>query len=396
LNQLFRILLLIYVATGNLSRFSLIPGLTAPILELTATAIGWCSIFLVSSPPRRIVLAVAIFVFGSFIWGMTQRGFDLSAIFYGIRLIGVLLAGDYLGRLLAKSYEGDRTKSIKKILNYFLFFIFISWLIFFFYQDSTVLWSDLSSIGVSFDGDPHQGRLVSLLFDPNYFSVIAVLPILMILSEWDEFNTRYKWFFVWIVLGAIIFSFSRSGLAVLIACVSYSIYKRSSGQKNAWLLLMKRLGLLVLLCVLILFFSEPGERILERIISVAEDESALARIENNRVGLLIFLDHPWLGVGYNYVSIIMKDMAGAASPDSSLINMLANFGGFGGLLFFSIYFYSFLKGSRTSLGYQFYVAACFVFASIFNNLLFYSYWVFLTSVFGSIIRQTAARKVIKR
>jgi O-antigen ligase len=193
--------------------------------------------------------------------------------------------------------------------------------------------------------DPHQGRLLSTWFDPNFLGgfFAFLLPILGG-TLWDTKITSKRWKFpsllaliFIVILAALFLTYSRSAYLALLTGMGLFGLLRS----RKWLVI----GLI--LCGLFVGISERGrERVLDLAHSVESvftenyrlpDPSGRLRFASWEGGVQLFLESPWIGQGYNRYadaalhSGAVKDLKGhsASGSDSSLITILATTGIFG-------------------------------------------------------------------
>lgn len=204
-----------------------------------------------------------------------------------------------------------------------------------------------------FGWDPHQGRMLSTFFDPNYLGAFLVLLSSVLLGVGlGNSNRKLKniliTFFIlsWI---ALYFTYSRSAWAqgaIALPLVAY--------RKN-WKL---ALGVLVIFIIMVFVPTRLGNRIAQSgsifqssSSSTAQDSdfdpSAAARGESLRRGLELATHHWLYGVGYNAYgtaltnSGLSKDKSltsmSSQGSDSSLLNIFATTGIVGLVLFLSFF-----------------------------------------------------------
>lgn len=138
------------------------------------------------------------------------------------------------------------------------------------------------------------------------------------------------------------------------------------------------------------FLIPPTIKILNRMGAIGDDASALARLISFKFGIDIFSQNVILGVGYNYLSLFTEKFNDMTSIDSSLLSLLINFGIVLSTIIILATFYFFRKIWSNTKFYRagdihlqnflsqffFYVILVVIFASQFNNLIFYQFWLF--------------------
>ncbi|MFA4995814.1 MAG: O-antigen ligase family protein [Patescibacteria group bacterium] len=245
-----------------------------------------------------------------------------------------------------------------------------------------------------FGWDPHQGRMLSTFFDPNYLGAFLVLLLSVLLGVGlGSSNRKLKniliAFFIlsWI---ALYFTYSRSAWAqgaIALPLVAY--------RKN-WKL---ALGVLAIFIIMVFVPTRLGSRIAQSgsifqssSTSTTQDSdfdpSAAARGESLKRGLKLATNHWLYGVGYNAYGTALtnsglskdKSLTGMSSQgsDSSLLNIFATTGIVGLVLFLSFF---------TSLGFKLFLKfkekkdwlawsllsflVAWIAGSFFNNTLLY-------------------------
>jgi O-antigen ligase len=186
--------------------------------------------------------------------------------------------------------------------------------------------------------DPHQGRLLTTFFDPNFAGGFFSFVISLILGVW--FLSADKNQKIWLaIIGLIIFialilTFSRSAYLGFMVCFVLVSLIRS------WKITV--FGLIIISLFLISF-----PKAVSRIKGAwSLDETARARIESWQQGWEIISDHPIVGVGYNtlpyvkpnyYFSQQDKLARSAGGIDSSILTIWATTGIFGLLIYLGMY-----------------------------------------------------------
>ncbi|MES2273173.1 MAG: O-antigen ligase family protein [Chlamydiota bacterium] len=189
----------------------------------------------------------------------------------------------------------------------------------------------------------------------------------------------------------ILLTWSRSGIGTffvfLFGILIVRVLKISHHHFRVRTIILPLLCFWFLLGVFFLF-SDSILFFLNRLIYMKSDASALGRLTSFMWGWDLFLEHPILGVGYNYLALYLQDFSGFSSVDSSILATFITFGLIVSFLFlfwvavWSICIFRRIKiierdHSQISSFFRliyFYVIICFVFTCHFNNLLYYQFW----------------------
>lgn len=316
--------------------------------------------------------------------GVFKFGFSAEAFAYNIRLCGHLVGGAVLASAIWHRYRGDYRALIKAIVVAYTILAIVSFILFAIFPDTSQLWKVMQDSGVDFQGDPHNGRLISPYFDPNFYSCIIVLPILL---AW--YTTRYwkgGWLCVSILAVSLLMTVSRSGMALL-GLVLIAIFVVNAGK-----VLRAKFSYGAAAAVLIaiagiaasgVVLSSFVERAASRFTGVKEDGSALSRVRSFEIGNTLIIEQPILGFGYNYVNEPARKMRGGkVGLDSSIQVFVASFGLPGSIfLAMAVCMWLWRIGRRLSsevlLIYQgtvIYSIVTIIFAGNFNQILFYPFW----------------------
>jgi len=277
----------------------------------------------------------------------------------------------------------------------------ISVVIFVIFPNSPDLWNYLAQHGIDYVGDPHQGRLISVYFDPNYYAVI--LTFIFLVGQNLYYKNRNSWYLLLnlCLLAALVFTESRSGMATFLLYLSLNVL-RGVVLQNASFKVREFLYLFLFSIILLLTSPLYGERLgatVDRAFSILQgDISAQDRLSSFQLGNEIFVTSPIIGIGYNYLSIYTEEarrdafsefgqVRSLTSVDSSLQATLISFGliGFGAFLIVI-----FLKWWKLQIqirnlpvshplrhlfnALNVYVLVTVLFASQFNNVLYYQFW----------------------
>lgn len=325
----------------------------------------------------------------SFIYGSLVNQFEINSLIYALRLIFLLMSGFFIGKIFYVLSIRGKNQIFDFYISTYVFISIFSLIILFLFPDSTKLWDFMDSFGGNFRGDPHQNRLVSVYLDPNYYGAIICLPISILLGKLILKQNLRDLFFFLIMVASLILSGSRSGLGALLIILFYHIIviiKISLERRTVNL----KLSLSILFIVstgIILYpnFSPYFQRTVSRISNIESDESAFVRFDSFEIGNRYILENPIFGIGYNYFLKIAKKDRGLNALDSSLQNVLVNFGIPTFILFFFLFSRWFFKVSyynrildlpekQIFSSFNIYLLVTFLFTSAFNNVLFYSFW----------------------
>jgi hypothetical protein len=243
-----------------------------------------------------------------------------------------------------------------------------------------------------FGWDPHQGRMLSTFYDPNYFGAFLTLVMGMLISSVLG-NQKTKWPILLFVLCwiGLYLTFSRS--AWLIGAIAIPL----TAWPKSWKIAILLFGVFVLIILMPNRLSSRVSQSSSFLSSLfnkttvlsgtsTEDPSAASRGVSIRRAWELGKKNWIIGVGYNaYAPALVRDeivgesLSGLSSQgsDSSILNVFATTG-VPGLFTFLIFLISlslfshkdWKKGSPN--GFLFgYLIAVFI-GSFFNNLLFYT------------------------
>ncbi len=179
--------------------------------------------------------------------------------------------------------------------------------------------------------DPHQGRLLSTFFDPNFFGMFLVMILSLAFSQLLLIPEKRVQAGITILplLAALLLTFSRSSYLALFISLIIILTIRS------W-----RLVFLALLVISLAGASIP--RVRDRVVgAITLDTTARDRIQSWQETFVIIKDTPWTGVGYNAFGPaqihynLKKDLHGHSShgSDSSLLLAFATTGIIGFVLY---------------------------------------------------------------
>lgn len=233
--------------------------------------------------------------------------------------------------------------------------------------------------------DPHQNRLLSTWFDPNFVGGALAFLTPLFLGAWLE-NPKKNW--PWALVAAltsfaVVLTLSRSSyLAFMIGVFIFGLGKSIKSM------------VLVGILALVIGASVPSvqsrfESLLQGVKSVftedytLPDASARLRYASWDEGLLLFSEEPLLGQGYNRYKDASIEIGTSIDPgshaasgsDSSLITVLATTGILGFIPFFGIYLllaWTAFKDRKNPLSLAFLGGLCglFIHCIFVNSLLF--------------------------
>lgn len=218
--------------------------------------------------------------------------------------------------------------------------------------------------------DPHLGRAFGTFFDPNFFGLIMVVAIFIILFQ-KKFLTR-NFFFAGFYFLLLLLSYSRS--AYLAFAVGLGL----------WFLLKKRL-LLVFLPTLLIFAGVlllpqgAGEGL-----NLSRTATINSRLVNDQEALAVIQKKPLFGVGFNTLRFYsVKDgplSHSAAGFDNSLLFITATAGLFGLLTYLNLWYQSLrlVYRKKTFFPEMAGVTLAIFSSGFFINSLFYPAVLFLT------------------
>lgn len=346
----------LFMLFGNFSRLIPLQGFPSSLSVLEFALYALTLPVYVMRLRKSHLLALGILL--SSVYGAVIHGFDWISSLYAMKLVGMIGAAVVLGELFA-----SQETLIRFFLRLFFWVSLLGFVIFLGFPKAENFFLFLEGFGIQFHGDPHMRRFISPFFDPNYYAAIACFPLLL------SYMTK-RWGLFALLLLSIALTFSRSGIAtcgILLAVV----FMRARGKLSLQ-------GLLIVgLCFIPILFPKELSHLWRRTFHLLEDPSAIARFETFRIAFAIFWEHPFFGVGYNYLTGAFEEAFGRLSPDSSVLVALINFGLIPCLvMIFGAVWWSInhiWRKGVVSLVYI-YVAICILFTSLFNNLLFYPYW----------------------
>ncbi len=268
-------------------------------------------------------------------------------------------------------------------------------------------WVPDFSIYENLGWDPHQNRLLSTWFDPNFVGgfLAFILPVFAG-KAWEDKRTRsYLIPIFGIGLVALALTLSRSSYLAFLLGMGFFTLLRSF-----------KLAMICGLLLLTIGWAVPPvhDRFLSLVDGISSatqetytlpDASARLRYASWETGWKLFLDSPWIGQGYNRYKeaslelglVISTTRHSASGSDSSLLTILATTGIFGFMPFTLLYGMLFLsawmhRNSTTNLGILSGLLALFAHSIFVNSLLFPLLMAPVWMVLGELPLQTIASK----
>jgi hypothetical protein len=316
---------------------------------------------------------------------------DLTALSYWGRLLAVFVVTTSIFYFA----QGDQAESKNVYYNSFILWslalVALGFLQLIFVPDFSFM--------TIFGWDPHQNRMLSTFFDPNFFGLFLIFLMSLLVGKIsrENFNLKnYNFYLFLLAWVALYFTYSRSSWLAGSIAVPIAIWPKS--WKYSLFILAVFLGLVLIPNRLGDRFMHSGAFLSKRALTAElgdnlddlADKSGAARTISIRRGLEL-LKHHWLvGVGYNAYApalarsgILGSDQLTGYSnqgSDSSLVNILATTGIIGLSIFLTFLilvsknlWHTWRKNDPKNYlaGSLFGFICGWLVASIFNNSLFY-------------------------
>lgn len=297
----------------------------------------------------------------------------LSSTFYGVRWASFY----FLSVLIFNQSKSEKTVTLWMLAAFTLLLSLAGFIQLQVMPDFT----SLEDIG----WDPHQNRLLSTWFDPNFVGGFLAFMIPILLGVALDQKPLRKVFLPIVAVAtlALVLTLSRSAYLALIAALFVFGLFRS----------LKLLATLAVTLVLLTAVLPPvQDRFFSLVDSIASvstetytlpDASSRLRFESWDEAWQLFLEKPLLGQGYNrykYAALelgTLKDLNihSASGSDSSLLNVLATTGLTGFLPFFAIYLMLAIQAwkqrkNAAALGFLAGLCGLFIHSIFVNSLLF--------------------------
>ena len=370
-----------------------------------------CAYFIEIPVSHKIWIGRAVIcVFCSFFWGYYSQGWDTAAALYALRFSATIFSIYSLFRVCYEVFLGKVEQFFSYLSIGYTIALVLGFLIYIFFPESDSLWMFLEQNHVGFYGDPHIGRFVSVYFDPNYYAVIGGLIFLISCYLYAVLRKKRYVLLACATSLSVLLSWSRSGIALFLGIC---LFQAAYFIKGAFLS-RKRIYIgaiaFVLFCCSLGVYLEEARLFLDRVIHFLEDDSSLYRWETFQFGLDMLQENPYLGVGINFLQPHTVEAIGLNSLDSSLLSLIVQIGiipfmilGFY-LIYKSFFFFSYKKmweGKETKAPHFFslfwiYGLGVILFASQFNNLLFYPFWIFPFGVTALFLQERCKQLLAKQ
>jgi hypothetical protein len=185
-------------------------------------------------------------------------------------------------------------------------------------------------------GDPHERRLLGPQLDPNFFGNILVFGLLLSIAQMSLPVLRVRlWSGAYFIIFCIAIVLTASRSSLLGALLGIAVYQ---GMMFVFGLrqqryLMRGWSALVwigvpLLMVLPVLLGDELSRLVNRLVTTSEDDSALTRLVSTlgATGYLTDIGVFLKGVGYNYIPLIVPPDYIVTGFYSSMLNALVAFG----------------------------------------------------------------------
>ncbi len=298
---------------GVLTRFSLTPSVHIYIQDIIiflilAVSIKKVILYLVQN--KNVFLYAFVVLFGISIIGIVTHVNSMTefipSFLYLIRLYAYILL---LIPLLLLSFNSLQRLKFFMIISGFAY-VALGYVQYIFYPNLR----NLYYLG----WDEHLYRLFGTLLDPNFSGTYILLILLLFFSYVSEnfkksfFMTKMFYVFGLLFLQiAILLTYSRG--SYIVSIFSIILFLFLMGYR-------KLIGVLLLVFGVGIFFLPQnlgGEGV-----NLLRVSSIFARFDANMQGLLIFVQNPFIGVGYNTLRFVQVDY-GIVSPQNALVSHAA-------------------------------------------------------------------------
>ena len=111
--------------------------------------------------------------------GILRTGINYTGILFCLRLILLIVASYCFSNALYSLYANNFKSVVTLFLKIYTVLAIFSIAIYFLFPESKQLWDLMNEYGIIFNGDPHEYRLISSYLDPNFYSCIIILPIIL-------------------------------------------------------------------------------------------------------------------------------------------------------------------------------------------------------------------------
>lgn len=374
------VLLLCLLPLGELVRFQTNNGINISLLDLTAGGIFLlvCIQYLKNRSYGKLSLSKPILLFISLcflsllvnIYWLTPFQFFVSFLYFA-RLVSYMCVYFFIARLKKKQIPF----LLKGMLISGCFVVLFGFLQYFLYPNL----KNLYYLG----WDEHYLRLFSTFFDPNFAGIFLVLFFLFTLT-FTFMKLKEKRLLPTILYGtlsictciAVFLTYSRAAFLALLGGLLLSLFTKDNKKY------LITGGIVSLFFILFLLFltNVPTEGA-----HMLRIPSSKARLEYARHALIIFSEHPILGVGFNtyryaqyrhgFLDVSSWEVShAAAGTDDSFLFILVTTGLLGFAIFCYLLWNIFILIVQKKTVFSLLVASSFLallIDSIFINSLFY-------------------------
>ncbi len=331
--RLFPFLLMVGVVLGQFLRYQVSQDTSAALLpiDIIATLFTVSGFLFIAINRRPVTWTSSLTILVLFLlWMLVSLLFGLPdlngreqtiALLYAIRF--VIMCGSLLVLTTLVTKQVEAQTLYRALITTGLILAGLGFLQLVFFPDFAFM--------ARYGWDPHEGRLLSTFFDPNFFGMFLVMIISLVFSQLLITPGRIVQLgsTTLFLLFALLLTFSRSSYLALLISLFIILFVR------AW-----RLVFVGLLIVLIMGGSIP--RVRDRVVGAFRvDDTSQDRLQSWRQTFVIIRDKPWTGVGYNAFGPaqvhynLQKNLLSHASrgSDSSLLLVFATTGVIGLLLY---------------------------------------------------------------
>lgn len=402
-----------YIILGNCLTFNLGNRVPIKLAEIVAFITSVILVILhrkdvlkVDKNNIKIIGWFLIALIPMFLYRYTLKQIVYGAL-YPARIIATLAVAIVITNTF-KKYEISGEKICKYFINNYLVVGIIGIIQLVFFPEAFDFYDIFYNIGVYFTNpDPHIGRLLSTYFDPNFLAACMIIPTILALDLFSRTNKRKYLLEIIFFITIIVLTVSRSGVAgVCLALFIYAVctIKRENKKFKIDDISKRAFGVMIATAIIfILLTCFTNVRVFKRIIGSLEDESTYARVSDWSKGLKIMDKtdedkkesddpviksdeiNPLFGIGYNMIGFTEqnadKGEATSFGNDSSLILIFISSGIIGSVYFAYIVLSRGIKGYKERNIYKNNISMItIILVSLavcnFNNLLFYTLWVF--------------------
>jgi glycosyltransferase involved in cell wall biosynthesis len=371
--QLLTLSTIALIPFGQLMRYQVTTGVALYAFEVSmlVAVIAWIG-FLVSrmrlpnTTPWIISLLVVSLTMGISLLLNASRlqSHLLSAALYWWRWLLYLAFGWLLWDGVVANWL---TFSWRKAIEYFAFiYLFIGWMQYLFMPDMRWL--------IAYGWDDHYYRMIGSLFDPNFLGLLIVLYLIYIVA----YGKTLKYVFGIITVVSLGLTYSRSAYAAFLAFTSLSIMQLRYFKQALLYSFVLGISLLAFSSLI----KPGGEGV-----NLTRTYSIVHRARSIVTGWDIFMEHPYVGIGYNayrkYTQPETHDTSipyHPSSPDNSFVLILATTG-IMGMASFGYFLLQFVYSVRKK-PFQILSLGAILTHSLFNNSYFYPFillwWMIIT------------------